>query len=46
MVVAFIDGLMLGWLVDRDSGQALAALDAFATQLAGLAQPAGAHAAA
>jgi AcrR family transcriptional regulator len=39
MVAAFLDGLMLGWLVDRDSKRATAALELFAEQLAGLAGP-------
>jgi hypothetical protein len=30
---------MLGWLVDRDSKRATAALELFAEQLAGLAGP-------
>jgi AcrR family transcriptional regulator len=39
IVVAFLDGLSLGWLVDRNSGEARAAVDAFAEQLATLARP-------
>ena len=37
-VVVITDGVTLAWLVDRDSAAALAALDAFATQLATLAR--------
>jgi AcrR family transcriptional regulator len=39
MVVSFLDGLALGWLVDRNSDEALATVDAFAEQLATLARP-------
>ncbi|MBD0711513.1 MULTISPECIES: TetR/AcrR family transcriptional regulator [unclassified Streptomyces] len=35
----FLDGLTLNWLIDRDDTQALAALDAYADQLATLAVP-------
>jgi hypothetical protein len=41
MVVTSIDGLVLGWLADRNDEQALEALDGFAGQLAALAEPAG-----
>lgn len=37
MLVVVTDGVTLAWLVDRDSEAAVAALDAFAGQLAGLA---------
>lgn len=37
MLVVVTDGVTLAWLVDRDSAAAVAALDAFARQLAGLA---------
>jgi AcrR family transcriptional regulator len=37
MLVVVTDGVTLAWLVDRDSAAAVAALDAFAAQLAGLA---------
>jgi AcrR family transcriptional regulator len=37
MLVVVTDGVTLAWLVDRDSDAALAALNAFADQLAGLA---------
>lgn len=37
MMVAVTDGVTLAWLVDRDNDAAVAALDAFADQLAGLA---------
>ncbi len=40
MFVTFIDGLILGWLPDHNTEQALAALDAFVGQLASLAHPA------
>jgi AcrR family transcriptional regulator len=39
IVVSFLDGLALGWLVDRNSDEARAAVDAFAQQLATLARP-------
>jgi AcrR family transcriptional regulator len=39
IVVSFLDGLSLGWLVDRNSDEARAAVDAFAEQLATLARP-------
>ncbi|HWF56251.1 MAG TPA: TetR family transcriptional regulator [Solirubrobacteraceae bacterium] len=39
IVVSFLDGLALGWLVDRNSGEARAAIDTFAEQLATLARP-------
>ncbi|XIE77717.1 TetR family transcriptional regulator C-terminal domain-containing protein [Streptomyces sp. SBR177] len=35
----FLDGLTLNWLIDRDDTQALAALDAYADHLAGVAAP-------
>ncbi|MET8503202.1 TetR/AcrR family transcriptional regulator [Streptomyces sp. NPDC004787] len=35
----FLDGLTLNWLIDRDDTQALAALDAYAEHLAGVAAP-------
>jgi AcrR family transcriptional regulator len=41
MVVTSIDGLVLGWLADRNDEQALEALDGFAGQLAALAEPTG-----
>jgi AcrR family transcriptional regulator len=41
IVVSFLDGLSLGWLVDRNSEEARAAVDAFAEQLATLARPRG-----
>jgi hypothetical protein len=31
--VTFIDGVMLGWLADRNDGQVLDALDGFVDQL-------------
>jgi TetR/AcrR family transcriptional regulator, regulator of biofilm formation and stress response len=37
MLVVITDGVTLAWLVDHDSTAALAALDSFAIQLAGLA---------
>jgi len=37
MLVVVTDGVTLAWLVDRDSAAAVAALDAFAGQLAALA---------
>ena len=37
MLVVVTDGVTLAWLVDRDSAAAVAALDAFAAQLAALA---------
>jgi AcrR family transcriptional regulator len=40
MLVVITDGVTLAWLVDHDSTAALAALDSFAGQLAGLAVPA------
>jgi len=40
MFIVVTDGVTLAWLVDRDSPAALATLDAFADQLAGLATPA------
>lgn len=39
MLVSFIDGMALGWVVDRNSGEARAALDAFADGLALLTRP-------
>jgi len=39
MLVAFFDGLALGWLVDRDSAAARAALDGFIEGLARMARP-------
>lgn len=39
MLVTYLDGLTLNWLVDRDDEQAEATLDAFATSLSGFAQP-------
>ena len=39
MLVVVTDGVTLAWLVDRDSAAAVAALDAFALQLARLATP-------
>lgn len=36
MLIVVTDGVTLAWLVDRDGDAALAALDAFAGQLAGL----------
>lgn len=41
MLVVVTDGVTLAWLVDQDSAAARAALNAFATQLAQLAAPAG-----
>jgi len=41
MLIVVTDGVTLAWLVDRDGQAALAALDAFADQLAALAQPKG-----
>lgn len=41
MMIVVTDGVTLAWLVDRDSGAALAALDAFADQLAAQADPIG-----
>jgi AcrR family transcriptional regulator len=38
MLVVVTDGVTLAWLVDRDSPAAVAALDAFACQLASLAR--------
>jgi AcrR family transcriptional regulator len=38
MVTTMIDGLILGWLADRDTEQAEAALDLFAEQLVSLAR--------
>lgn len=40
MVVTITDGVVLAWLVDRDSAAALACLEAFADRLATLAEPA------
>jgi len=37
MLIVVTDGVTLAWLVDRDGDAALAALDAFADRLAGLA---------
>jgi len=39
MLMTVVDGVVLGWLVDRDSPAALAALDALADLLATLAVP-------
>jgi AcrR family transcriptional regulator len=39
MIATAIDGLVLGWLADRDDASAEAALDEFATFFAGLAKP-------
>jgi AcrR family transcriptional regulator len=39
MLMNMIDGLVLGWLVDRDSERARRALDAFADALGGFAVP-------
>lgn len=39
MLMTIIDGLVLGWLVDRDSSTALDALDSLADLLASLAVP-------
>jgi AcrR family transcriptional regulator len=39
MIATAIDGLVLGWLADRDDTSAEAALDEFATFFAGLAKP-------
>ncbi|SHF84122.1 TetR/AcrR family transcriptional regulator [Streptoalloteichus hindustanus] len=39
MVVTVTDGVTLGWLADRDSDAALAALEAFARQFASLSRP-------
>ena len=39
MLVAFVDGLALGWIVDRDSDEARAALDGFIEGLALMARP-------
>ena len=41
MFVTFIDGVILGWLADRNDEQALDALDGFVDQLAAFAEPAG-----
>ncbi|WP_163569093.1 hypothetical protein [Fodinicola feengrottensis] len=38
MLVTLLDGLTLNWLVDRDSAQALAVLDASADQFAALSR--------
>jgi AcrR family transcriptional regulator len=38
MTVVVTDGVTVAWLVDRDSAAALTVLDAFAEQLAGLAE--------
>lgn len=40
LLLLAIDGAVLGWLVDRDTERAEAALDAFATVLCGLSRPA------
>lgn len=40
MTVVVTDGVTVAWLVDRDSAAAVAVLDAFAEQLALLAEPA------
>ena len=39
VLVSFIDGMALGWVVDHNSAQARAALDAFADALASLTRP-------
>lgn len=39
MLVSLVDGLALGWVVDRNSGDARAALDEFAEGLALMARP-------
>jgi hypothetical protein len=39
MVVSFFDGLALGWVVDRNSDEARAALDGFIDGLALMARP-------
>jgi hypothetical protein len=39
MLVSFIDGMALGWIIDRNSSEARAALDAFADGLAALTRP-------
>lgn len=39
MTLAITDGVTLGWLVDRDTSAAIAALEAFADQLQQLAAP-------
>lgn len=39
MLVAVLDGVLLGWLVDRDDSSALATFDVFAGHLAGHARP-------
>ena len=39
MLVSFFDGLALGWIVDRDSAEARAALDGFTEGLALMARP-------
>ena len=41
MLIVITDGVTLAWLVNRDGEAALAALDAFAEQLAALAQAKG-----
>jgi hypothetical protein len=41
MFVTFIDGVVLGWLADRNDGQVLEALDGFVDQLAAFAEPTG-----
>ena len=41
MLIVVTDGVTLAWLVDRDGDAALAALDAFADQMAALAHPIG-----
>jgi AcrR family transcriptional regulator len=40
MFVTFIDGVILGWLADRNDEQALDALDGFVDQLAAFTEPA------
>jgi AcrR family transcriptional regulator len=39
MIVSFLDGSTLGWVVDRNSAVARAAVEAFASQLANLTRP-------
>ena len=39
LLVSFIDGMALGWVIDHNSGEARAALDAFADGLALLTRP-------
>jgi AcrR family transcriptional regulator len=43
MLVTLLDGLTLNWLVDRDSAQALAVLDASADQFAALSRRTSTH---